>query len=235
MSRTNPKNYSRSSTKRKDAMDQIRSNARSSRGPSRRLTPRSRPGRVVPQAANYFDTAFASYAADTTGTITLVNPVPQGVTTTTRIGKRVLNKSLQVQGIATPGTTAAIGQWAFVLVYDRRPQGALPAITDIFNSVSPNSFLNDTNANRFKILKRIEYCYSGISGGTDSSVVQSVDFYYRFPEKFASTSYKALGTGAIADIDEGAYYLVTMGGNAPGVTAATVQWGARLRFYDQSG
>ena len=98
-----------------------------------------------------------------------------------------------------------------MVVYDRRPQGALPAITDILDSVS-NSFLNDTNSGRFKILKRFDHTHNGntIAGvGTDSTCVE-VDWFYSFPDKYAHTLYKALGTGAIADIDEGAIYIVTV-------------------------
>ena len=123
-----------------------------------------------------------------------------------------------------------------MVVYDRRPQGALPAITDILDSVS-NSFLNDTNSGRFKILKRFDHTHNGntIAGvGTDSTCVE-VDWFYSFPDKYAHTLYKALGTGAIADIDEGAIYIVTVGANAPGITAGTFTAGFRLRYYDESG
>ena len=47
-----------------------------------------------------------------------------------------------------------------------------------------------------------------------------------------TTVYKAAGTGAIGDIEEGALYLATIGVSAPGTAAASLQGGFRLRFLD---
>lgn len=213
-------------------MRQIRDGQRTARRP--------RPAQAVPRnvstrGANYADTAFASYACDTTGSVTQLNVVPQSVSTTGRIGKKIALKSIQCHGILGALATTSVTQASFMLIYDRRPSGALPLITDILNSVSPNSFLNDTNSSRFKVLKREDFTIIGTFGAstTDKSAYE-IDFFYKFPQKYSQTSYKALGTGAIADVDEGAIYLVTVGSSA-GTAAATFQSGWRLRFYDESG
>ena len=44
--------------------------------------------------------------------------------------------------------------------------------------------------------------------------------------------YKAAGTGAIGDIEEGALYLVTVGQVAAGTAAAAMRVAFRLRFLD---
>ena len=44
--------------------------------------------------------------------------------------------------------------------------------------------------------------------------------------------YKAAGTGAIGDIEEGALYLVTIGQVAAGTAAAAARLAFRLRFLD---
>lgn len=232
--RPNPKKTLRRTDSRRQAVDVARELSRAVSRPAR---PRlMRAGRTVPQAANYFDTAFATYNCDTTGSIALLNPVPQGVTTTSRTGKKIQMKSLQCRGILQNGTTTGISQAAFMIVYDRRPAGALPAITDILNSVSPNSFLNDTNSSRFKILKRVDETMIGnASTLTTDSVALEIDFFMKFPKKYSVVSYKALGTGAIADIDEGAIYILTMGGNVAGTAASALNCGFRLRYYDTSG
>ena len=51
---------------------------------------------AMSKETGYLDTALASYALDTTGTITLLNAVPQGVAVTQRVGKKILLKSLSV-------------------------------------------------------------------------------------------------------------------------------------------
>lgn len=213
-------------------MQQIRDGQRTARRP--------RPAQSVPRnvslrGANYADTAFANYACDTTGSVTQLNVVPQSVSTTGRIGKKIALKSIQCHGILGGLSTTQITQASFMLIYDRRPSGALPVVTDILNTASPNSFLNDTNSSRFKVLKREDFTIIGIYGGstTDKSAYE-IDFYYKFPKKYSQTSYKALGTGAIADVDEGAIYLLTVGSSA-GTGAASFQSGWRLRFYDESG
>lgn len=233
-SRSNPKTPLRRTDSRRQAVEVARELSRAVSRPSR--MPLQRVARVAKQAANYFDTAQASYNTSTTGSIACLNLVPQGVTTTTRVGKRIQLKSLQCHGVLQAGAATQLLQASYLIVYDRRPSGALPAITDILDTVSPNSFLNDTNSNRFKILKRVDHTHVGSTAGlTTDSVATEVDWYMRFPRKYASTSYKALGTGAIADIDEGAIYIVTVGGNVAGTAAGVFNAGFRLRFYDQTG
>ena len=59
--------------------------------------------------------------------------------------------------------------------------------------------------------------------------------YIRFPPKYSRQVFKSAGTGAINDIDEGALYIVTVGGNAAGTSAGIANIAFRLRFYDDQG
>lgn len=53
--------------------------------------------------------------------------------------------------------------------------------------------------------------------------------------KGLKAQFKALGTGAIGDIADGALYYVVVGNQAPGVAAGTIAVGFRTRFIDVPG
>lgn len=186
---------------------------------------------VASRETGYVDLAVANYAADTTGTVTLIATIAQGASVNQRVGKKVLLKSLQGRGQIYNGTTATINDVAFLIVYDKRPTGALPAVTDILVSAASVSFNNDVNSGRFKILKRVDLMLSGIPSTTNGDgPADSGDFYLNL--KGLPAVFKAAGTGAIGDIEEGALYLVTVGSQAAGTAAAVVQLAFRTRFLD---
>lgn len=181
----------------------------------------------------FVDVALASYALDTTGSVTLLNPIAQGASVNQRVGKKVVLRGLQCRGNLQNNNNATFNDVAFLIVYDKRPTGALPTVTDILVSASANAMNNDANAGRFKIVKREDGVLTGnftaAQNVTTGSSIPS-DWYLSLKEM--PTVYKAAATGAIGDIEEGALYLVTVGSNAAGVTAATASMAFRLRFKD---
>lgn len=185
----------------------------------------------------YVDIAPADYALNTTGSIILLNTVAQGTTVNQRVGKKILLKSLQCRGLMNNDATAVLNDVAYMIVYDKRPTGSLPAITDILNTINSNSMNNDNNSGRFSILKRVDEVLVGnasFTGAVANALTErttlSADWF--LPLKDRQTVYKALGTGAIADIEEGALYLVTVGSNVAGTLDATLTVSFRLRFMD---
>lgn len=54
--------------------------------------------RAYAKEKGYLDIAAASYAMDTTGSITLLNPVPQGAGVTQRVGKKIIMKGIPTRG-----------------------------------------------------------------------------------------------------------------------------------------
>lgn len=203
---------------------------------TRRPTPMMKRMVAASKETGFVDTASAVYNFDTTGTIALIATVPQGTTVNSRVGKKVMWKSLQARGYAQNNTTAIYNDCAFLVVYDKRPTGALPAITDILNTASSVSFNNDNNSGRFQILKRWDGELIGPVTGviatqqlTERSAI-STDFFLDLHKK--QGVFKGLGTGAIADIEEGALYFVTVGQVVAGTAAALAQMAFRVRFYD---
>lgn len=181
----------------------------------------------------YVDVAVASYGLDTTGSVTLLNTVAQGASVQQRVGKKIVLKGLQCRGSLYNNSTAAQNDVAFMIVYDKRPTGALPAVTDILAASNAVSMNNDANSGRFTILKRVDELLIGNNSAAANyteAMAKSCDWY--LPLKSMPTTYKAAATGAIGDIEEGALYLVTVGNTAAGTAAATAQLAFRVRFLD---
>lgn len=179
---------------------------------------------------HYVDLAGATYAFDTVGSVTLVATIPTGATQTTRVGKKVILDSLQVRGVFTPAVTpvAAPAKSVLMYVYDKRPTGALPAITDILLAANASSMNNDDNSNRFKIIRRIERIHSSTVNISTHGLDWNIEEFIPL-NKYAE--YKSVGTGAIADIEEGAIYQVTCGSNAA-AGSATAAITCRTRFHE---
>jgi len=189
---------------------------------------------VASRETGFVDVAPAVYALNTTGSIALLNIVPQGTSVSQRVGKKIALKSLQCRGIMANLFSATGNDVAFLIVYDKRPTGSLPAITDILVTSTAASFNNDANSGRFEILKRVDDELIGnFSAGTNLTAdsYKSADFWLDL--KGRPTVYKAAGTGAIGDIEQGALYLITVGNNVvAGNVAAELQVGFRMRFLD---
>jgi len=179
----------------------------------------------------YVDLAAATYAGDTTGSVTLIPTIAQGTAVTQRVGKRVALKSLEVKGSISANAASVTSEPWFAIVYDKRPTGSLPAITDIYNSNSPDAFPNDANSDRFVILRNKSYIMIGNNTGvTSDHILENIHMYMSL--KNSPMVFKALGTGAIADIAEGALYLITGGNVAAGTQASSFYLGFRVRFVD---
>lgn len=186
------------------------------------------------QERNFVDTGQLTKACDTTGTITLLNVIPQGVTVSQRIGKKALMKTIQLKGFFYPNASATVNNAGAALIYDKMSNGAaIPAVTDIFVSVNPNDMLNDANSNRFVVLKRWSCVLSGTLSATGPYTdVQSADIddYIKLEKEIEWNPSAA--TGVQATINKGALYMVTYGSAAAGVTASTFQYYSRIRFTE---
>lgn len=196
--------------------------------PRRRYNSRN----LIRRGTHSIETGFKDTALsldfDTTGDVVLINDIAQGTSVSERVGKRCHMLALQIRGRSSNQGAATDNNCALMLVYDKRPTGALPAVTDLLSTASSASLNNDTNSSRFQILKRWNHCLTG-APGVDGSAVSS--------ETWCSlrnlvVEYGTAGTGAIGDIENGALYLVSVGNTAAGANAAILQGNCRIRFMD---
>lgn len=182
------------------------------------------------QETGYVDLVSAQYVFDTTGSITLIATVAQGASVNQRIGKKIRWESIQLRGQTSSNSATTISDGAAIFIYDKRPTGSLPAITDILVSADSNSLNNDTNSGRFQILRRLNFLHLGNSG-TPSTGREGFDVNEFFNVKRQGV-FKAAGTGAIGDIEEGALYMVTTGNAVAGTGASKIQVSIRVRYRD---
>lgn len=191
--------------------------------PSRRLV-------RAPGETGFVDLASADYALNNTGSIVLIATIPQGASTNERVGKKIMLKSLQCRGNVHNDGTATVNEVAYLIVYDNRPTGTLPAITDVLNTANSRSFNNDVNSGRFKILKRVDTVLAGsAASGSTQGTQKNADFFLKINRQCV---FAAAGTGAIGDISLGALYLITVGDVAAGTADATATMGFRTRYID---
>lgn len=179
----------------------------------------------------FVDLTAATYNCNTTGSIALIATIPQNASTNGRIGKRVSLKSLQCHGSVIGNAAVTITDIAILIVYDKRPTGTLPAITDILVSATASSFNNDNNSGRFRILKRIDKVLIG-SAANQYTSSSAIDADWFLSLRSLPSVFKSAGTGAMGDIEEGALYVVTVGSSGAGTSAATANLSFRTRYVD---
>nr|QXP07754.1 MAG: putative capsid protein [Arizlama virus] len=132
-----------------------------------------------------------------------LNCVPQGATVANRIGNKIVVKSLMVRfSLTCPNDHMA--EMRAMVIYDRQPNGAFPAIGDILlNQPAGNttyySGLNIANKSRFLIL-RDQFAVCDDGGG----YVKHCDWYIkgRWETEFGANA------GTIGDIRTGAIYVL---------------------------
>lgn len=192
-------------------------------------TPKSRMA-LVRRETGYNDySSGVNLPFDTTGSIQLIATVAQGTTVGTRVGKKIMWKSLQMRGMIISNAAANYNNCCLLVVYDKRPTGSLPAITDILDAANAAAMNNDANSGRFVILSRRQWILEANAGAPNGKSNASVDDFVKINRY---CEYKAAGTGAIADISSGAVYVVSVGSNAPGTGAAASNFAFRMRFID---
>lgn len=198
------------------------------------------------------DLPFNVYAIDTTGVFTPINLIRTGSTFNNRIGRKIELKSVRVDGMLDVIRASTEKDYIrIMIVYDRQPTGALPAISDLLqdtdqatqNSTNSLSHPNVNNVDRFSILRDYRIIPPMISSFTSAAVytVQNdidpisptykIDCYVKL--KGLLTQYKADSAPAvIGDIATGTLYLVTVGALSSGQEAYQLQANIRLRFED---
>lgn len=151
--------------------------------------------------------------------IVLLNGVATGTDYNTRIGREVTMSSYYHRMFISDTTN--IQQVRCMLVYDKQPAGALPAITDILQYNDANSPNNLNNRDRFIVVSDKVY--------TTSPQGVEIKFVKKYKKLRTVTTYNNTGNG-IADIATGALYFVAFAFN--NVATTTLSGYARVRFVD---
>lgn len=161
----------------------------------------------------YFDTA-TNFNIDNTGEVPATGQlvlIPQGVTESTRVGRKCVIRSIQARWdiSLTPGAGAApmSGSYAIYVVLDKQCNGAAASVTDVFNgTIMTQAMHNLSNSQRFVILKKFVRTIepkAGVSTAFNGEV-QHIEFYKKcnIPLEFSST------TGALTELRSNNIFLL---------------------------
>lgn len=159
--------------------------------------------------------------------MTEINCVPQGATVANRIGNKIVIKSIHVRS-ALVALAGVQGEARLMLVYDKQPNGAFPAITDIITSqplgaATAYSGVNIANKSRFQMIRDQFFNLDGAQ-----SLVHSVNWYCkgRFDAEFGANA------GNIGDFRTGSLLLVAFITYAAGGNIAFQAGSSRIRYFD---
>jgi len=168
----------------------------------------------------------------------LLATVAQGTTTQERIGRKLTWKSIQLRGSmnASSATTAKVDKVVMLLIYDKRPTGALPTLADVLEGTRGFDLNNENGFDRFKILKRMEWMIIGNTSGPThltANTAKNVKKYIKLNKPCAYGVDAAGVAGSIAGIKEGAlYWALTGSHNTASGLGTDVYVAARVRFQD---
>jgi len=156
----------------------------------------------------------------------LVNPVIQGSSATTRIGRRILMKSLYIRWFAQLVSTTTGGTpYRMLVVYDSQTNGTAPAVTDVVLTDEITSPMNLNNSRRFKTL--CDKTWECLGTGGPQSITLEKYIKLNLPVEFNNGN-----AGTVGDIQTGSIYVICWTGNGLAVTVPTSVFYSRIRFSD---
>ncbi len=188
----------------------------------------------------FFDTDL-SFTFDATGEVPATGQltlIPQGVTESTRVGRKCVIRSVQIRAMLNlaPGAAATSQSttWLY-LVLDMQANGAAAvvgtAVGVLTSTTLSQGLINLSESGRFKILKRWVHDFNPSAGATTAlnGVSRHIDFFKQcnIPVEFNSTA------GAITEIRSNNLFLIA-GATGSGTfdDLITVNGVCRLRFSD---
>lgn len=185
----------------------------------------------------FFDGTRAQVTVTAAGLISndSLNLIPQGVTESTRVGRKCTLKSLMLRGnclLATTTIQANTDDTVRLIIYhDKQANGATAAIGDILDGTPVwNGFNNLANSQRFRILHSEFIEMNTLAGGgptADDQYADTSKFFscykkLNMPLEFSST------TGAITEIRSNNIGVMLIG--RAGLSSIEYRW--RLRYSD---
>lgn len=150
----------------------------------------------------------------------VLNAMLQGTTVGTRIGRKATFRSFQYR-MHFSGSTGASGNanaMRVLCVFDKQPNGALAAVTDILITNTFVSPLNLNNSDRFIVIS--DKVHQAVSNGPTTG-----ECY----KKMSLETMYGTNAGTIADINSGAILIMVA---QTGAASVTYNLYPRLRFTD---
>ncbi len=152
----------------------------------------------------FFDTTLG-FTIDITGEVPATGQlalIPQGVTESTRVGRKAFIKSIYIKvclALLPAATANPSGVTEIYLCQDTQTNGAAAGVSDVFEgSVLSIAVRNLSNTTRFKILKKWKHLWNphGAAAGDLTNQTKQITWFKKvnIPIEYSST------TGAISEI-----------------------------------
>ncbi len=188
----------------------------------RRRTPMYRKLAMIPYPEKKYHDIVVTRTPSDAGSRDELTNINQGSSNEQRIGhslkfvSMLLNLNAKVDP-ASSGTTVR-----YNVVLDKQPNGATPAINDIWETSDVISAMNKSNGKRFRIL-----CGGRIDLSPTGDQIKTLSIWKDF--KFGDTKYKG-NTGTITDLSTNSLLLVLVSNET--VNTPLVEVCCRLRYVD---
>lgn len=175
----------------------------------------------------------------------LLNPLAQGTTAQTRIGRKIRVKSVQLRYLYTQlasNSVAGMTNPRILIIYDRNPAGALPAVTDILSANNILAFMNLNNTDRFMIISDTFLMDERVRNMPDdksaAATARNYSAHGKFYKKFKiplEVQYNDASAGTIADLEKGSFLIMACCDGAQLFTNGTITltYNSRIRYTDQ--
>jgi len=187
----------------------------------------------------FIDNTAAAASVDT-GTFYLLNGLSLGTSVLTRIGQKIVVKSIHVK-VAVNGApfaqtpTLPPNRVRVLLIWDNQPNTQTPTLGDILEDSTAGVGILSSQftgyISRFRILWDERIDLGNLVANNAAS-----DIITGYREKFLKTnllvSYSDTNNGDIQDIITGAIFLVFVGASATAANYSQHQYYARIRFVD---
>lgn len=188
------------------------------------------------------DLRFTTQSIDSdTAKFINMNPLILGTDNFQRIGRKVMMKSIFINGrLIVDGTSDENDYIRIILIYDRQSNGAVPSIADVLTSTDENGATSSTShdqlnidnvGHRFKILRDYRFGWNATS--SNAAVEGAKDYKNPMTFKF----YQKLNLPAKYDAgniipNEGHLFLFIYGDEPAATNPFNVTLSGRLRYTD---
>jgi len=180
-----------------------------------------------PGELHAIDVTTSSEVISVTPVFALLNGCTRGDDVADRTGRRIHMKRLDYYINVWQKTTAPLQNVRVWVFYDRRPNGAICAFTDLMTSAAVTCQPNFSNRDRFKILLNKIFTFPPIAGGAGVNQLIHGSIRLNLPVDFGSGN-----AGTVADMGIGSLYLVAIGESGTGNSANDMRAVTRVTFSD---
>lgn len=176
---------------------------------------------LVNSEYKYIDSGTVGITFNNTGTVSYLTDVAQGLGDEDRIGNTILLKDIIFRCEIAMNATASATSVRVILFCDKETDGTSPTVTQVLETASYLSPLNQDSSKRFVVLHDI-----GFSMSIYNNRIISDKFY---KELNIHTRYD--GSGAtVADARQNQIFLLTISNEVTNVP--TINYNSRIKFYD---